>query len=434
MHLNDKDGVENALIRAQAAILNPDLDPADFLESGKRSIKQLRSANGSTVKFSPNVVHMDISGPGLPNLAFVDLPGIIEAPEDPEEEYLVPLIKNLVRSYLRNDDCLVLLAMPMSGDAVNNSAAMIARDLSKDNIIGVLTKPDMMPIGDFEQWEQILRGQAHKVAHGWFVTKQPSQDSLTKGVSHAKARELEKTFFDTTLPWNELFRTMRPRFGTHALQAFLSEQLGGLLKRKLPDIEQQIDFQKAALEEQLSLLPERPNGNIQNDLTRKFEDFGRALQRHFEGDDREPEYNSFMTKWIEKTKRLARVLQDMSPRIQNSGVSSGRGESIPFRSVEMGSPQPGISQRTPQSAMHPIVLDDDEDDHPVTTPTRKRKQPDMGGVNSADKRRRVGQNAASAPQCKSPKSGLCDNANMNKQMLRSTLLSAKSGQLLIALQ
>ena len=65
-----KEEVEHLLRRAQMAVLNPTKDPLSFMSTDL-------SLCSPSQEFSPNVVRLDISGPGLLNLSFVDLPGII---------------------------------------------------------------------------------------------------------------------------------------------------------------------------------------------------------------------------------------------------------------------------------------------------------------------------------------------------------------------
>ena len=109
VQLRDKARVESALSRAQTAILNPSkhwtlfsapegaprpggaLAAADTPARGGAvpagfapSTRRIRSAHGEDeleVKFSPNVVVMEISAPNVPNLSFIDLPGVIQTTE-----------------------------------------------------------------------------------------------------------------------------------------------------------------------------------------------------------------------------------------------------------------------------------------------------------------------------------------------------------------
>jgi len=84
-------------------------------------------------EFSPNVVCLDISGPGLPNLSFYDLPGVINQTEDGTKPYLVKLVKNLVKDYIKSENALILLACSMEGDCANSSASRILRNLKAEH-------------------------------------------------------------------------------------------------------------------------------------------------------------------------------------------------------------------------------------------------------------------------------------------------------------
>lgn len=44
------------------------------------------------------------------------------------ERYLVDLVKNLVKEYIKGEDCLNLLALPMTNDAANSSAARLIKE------------------------------------------------------------------------------------------------------------------------------------------------------------------------------------------------------------------------------------------------------------------------------------------------------------------
>lgn len=137
-----------------------------------------------------------------------------------------------MEEYVKEEDCLVLLAMTMRDDAENQSASSIAQSFGADRTIGALTKPDTIEPGEHAQWVEILRGRSHRLRHGYFVTKQPNQDALNRGVDGAQARIQEEQFFATTEPWCTELLDMRHRFGTPALATYLAKELGELIKKR----------------------------------------------------------------------------------------------------------------------------------------------------------------------------------------------------------
>lgn len=67
----NKADVELMLRRAQAAVLNPKTTTRKFLDLHTETLRKYRNDK----LFSKNVVCVDLSGPDLTDLAFVDLPG-----------------------------------------------------------------------------------------------------------------------------------------------------------------------------------------------------------------------------------------------------------------------------------------------------------------------------------------------------------------------
>jgi hypothetical protein len=69
--------VEIAARRAQKALLNPDNKPEDYFEWDFESLSYEDDAAKNALKFTKNVVCLEIKGPNVPNLSLIDLPGII---------------------------------------------------------------------------------------------------------------------------------------------------------------------------------------------------------------------------------------------------------------------------------------------------------------------------------------------------------------------
>lgn len=124
--------VEIALMRAQTAILNyPHVQYTEFMRKTKPELDEYRTAEAflnGTLKFSKNVVCVDVYDEGCPDLSFVDLPGeqLVSSVElanlithilgliQNDERELVDLVEDLVRTNIIGE-CLILVAIPMSG-------------------------------------------------------------------------------------------------------------------------------------------------------------------------------------------------------------------------------------------------------------------------------------------------------------------------------
>ena len=73
----DRCELEPMLRRAQLAILNPSKPPSEFVDYDLDLVVPGHVPAGSSrqLQFSSNVVCIDLSGPDVPDLSFIDLPG-----------------------------------------------------------------------------------------------------------------------------------------------------------------------------------------------------------------------------------------------------------------------------------------------------------------------------------------------------------------------
>lgn len=120
--------------RAQQAILNPSRDYNDFLEGRLQDIEGSRQ-----LSFSPNLVCLEISGDGLPDLSFIDLPGLIANVGTSGNQTDIRLVRELVESYISKPSCIILLTVTMETEFENQAAPGLARrhDPAGERTIGM---------------------------------------------------------------------------------------------------------------------------------------------------------------------------------------------------------------------------------------------------------------------------------------------------------
>ncbi|KAI9796366.1 MAG: hypothetical protein M1833_006371 [Piccolia ochrophora] len=315
----DKRQVIKTIFWAQLATLNPHEDHRSYVAKLNRDLENSNSWEPEDdtscplkVAFSPNVVRLDIAGPGLPNLSFYDLPGLINQNDD--EDHLVSMVRNLVKDYIRDKNSLVLLTVPMTGDAATSSAGGLVKDMdAKGRCIGVLTKPDRLEIGNtWAQWIEILQNHLYPVGYGYFVTKQPSQSSLDARIDHVQARQEEIDFFEDNPPWSTKFQDFSKRFGTSNLQTFLSEKLTAQILNNLPNIEEKVRQKAEAIEMELSQIPQPPKENIPMMLSGKLYDFSRLFHKHVDG-----EYHTaqFEKEWLKIAAQFREIMENSLPKL-----------------------------------------------------------------------------------------------------------------------
>ncbi|XP_044716065.1 dynamin family domain-containing protein [Hirsutella rhossiliensis] len=285
--MHDKSEIEEVLRWAQIAILNDEKHPRTFVPgSGSTALNMslAKAAEETAAKFSPNIVALEIKGPDLPDLSFYDMPGIFENPADARDDYLVNVVRNLTKAYISHHSAIIICSMPMNSDAENSSTFGLTRRLQASfRTIGVLTKADLLPDGNHEQWLSIMRGDAHRTGLGYFITSRPQGKDLEE------LKKWEERVFETNSfeGWPETFHPFTARCGVERLKAFLSERLGEEFAKSLPNIKHKVKLRLDRINKQLSNLPELPENvelEIQTGLM-AFADSSRAkmdeFMRHF---------------------------------------------------------------------------------------------------------------------------------------------------------
>ncbi|KAI0321975.1 P-loop containing nucleoside triphosphate hydrolase protein [Amylostereum chailletii] len=249
-----KSEVELSLRRAQFAVLNPDVDSKTILSLTTDQLR--KGVKGSKpLQFSRNVVCVDIQGPDLTDLSFIDLPGLIQVAEEP---HLVRLVESLVVDHITGNS-LILVAVPMTDDLENQKALTLAREADPDGkrTIGVLTKPDVISKGSRSRdlWLEVIEGRNAKkrLLHGYFCTRQPDDDERDRGITFADARQAEARFFESTEPWSK--STNKNRFGIRKLVETLSPLLERIIKDTLPKVSKEATEHLQNCELELSQLP-----------------------------------------------------------------------------------------------------------------------------------------------------------------------------------
>jgi len=164
--LTDESELEDMLRRAQLAILNPSVSASEFEDFDTSTLAHGGTFPGSAgqLQFSSNVVCLDISGPDVTDLSFIDLPGIISNVAPGQDRSMIDVVRNMTRDHIKGNT-LILLTITMRDDIDNQGAADLAHTEDPQGLrtIGVLTKPDTIQKGEEHAWLGILEGRSHQL-------------------------------------------------------------------------------------------------------------------------------------------------------------------------------------------------------------------------------------------------------------------------------
>ncbi|EIN04160.1 hypothetical protein PUNSTDRAFT_138885 [Punctularia strigosozonata HHB-11173 SS5] len=236
--LTDKAGVELWIRRAQAAILNPQEDYRTFQGRSTQDIRDYPNM----LKFSRNMVCVNIMDPDATDLSFVDLPGLIQNASDSD----VKLVRDLVEVNIRGESTLILVTIPASDEMENQLAVRLARqaDPLGKRTIGIITKPDTLTRGATsarQKWKAVLEGKSHTLKHGYYCVRLPDDDERARGISRDEADKIATDFFDSTAPWDEIVVNQRTRFGVPNFISNMSHLLMGVIESALPKVKADVN-------------------------------------------------------------------------------------------------------------------------------------------------------------------------------------------------
>lgn len=239
--IDDKSELEEVLEWAQIALLNPSTDHEAFIPGSREQMTRKGRNDYSTVaQFSPNIVAVEIRGPGLPALSFYDLPGLFQAAENAQQQFLVKVFKSLTKKYIMHPNAIVICTITMANDpGLSATKALISECKAENKCIGVLTMPDRLQgEATHKDYDSILRQQKWVLPRGYFVTKQPGPNSKLSSMGtnanyHAQARREEEEFFNHS-HWGEggSWAEFRNRCGTETIQNYLSKEFANQIFRR----------------------------------------------------------------------------------------------------------------------------------------------------------------------------------------------------------
>ncbi|SPO04767.1 related to Mx protein [Cephalotrichum gorgonifer] len=351
--LDHPNEIEDVLRWAQIAVLNPSKSHEHYIPgSGHATVGENafeRATESTEALFSPNVISLEIKHPEFPDLSFYDLPGVFVRPGNPQENYLVNVVKNLAKMYISHREAIIIWAVPMNVDPMNSTMSKIIEDShALDRTIGVMTKADLLPMdeGARRQWREILGRQTHKTGHGYYVTSRRPDHGLEE------QNRWEDSFFDNPAKWPADFVEFRDRCGLKQLHLDLSDKLGEAFGNCLPTIKTKVGAKLYNAKRQLASLPEIPS-NVELEVKTSLRNFVDLVVTRLHGGE-------FSSTYQRLGEQFRDCLAGMKPKVIV----------------------------TDSTDVIEIIDDDDDDDRtPVGTP--KRRAPEMAPPATPSKRART---------------------------------------------
>jgi len=209
---------------------------------------------GGTKKFSKDILRVEIARPGVYPLTLVDLPGIFHSATADQDLEGKKVVDQLIESYMKQPKSIILAVVAANNQLANQMVLQQARkfDPTKERTIGVITKPDLAGPGSSNErkYLDLAKGResVHKLALGWYVLRNRSEEERT---SEVDARDDNEERFFQTGAWSSISPTNR---GIESLRKRLSKVLLDHIKTSLPDLVRQIEVRLRTCQEDLDRL------------------------------------------------------------------------------------------------------------------------------------------------------------------------------------
>jgi GTPase SAR1 family protein len=221
------------------------------------------SPSGGHGRFvSEDILVIKKTGPEMPQLTIIDVPGLVNVPNSDQNEEDIEAIKSLSFRYMESKRTIILASVSGEVDYSQQHILGYAKifDPTGERTIGVLTKPDLIHGRGGESQEARYidlvtnKDESNKFKLGWYVLRNPSHKDKNYWTPEERQRHENELFSKT--PWSGVPEAQR---GCAALVKQLSNQLMRLTVHSLPEIEHQIKTELAKHKTELVKLGDAKN-------------------------------------------------------------------------------------------------------------------------------------------------------------------------------
>ena len=195
---------------------------------------EIGTSHGKPKTFSEDVLCLEILGPKQDHFSVIDVPGIFRrTTQGVTTSDDIAMVDSMVQGYMSNPRSVILAVVPSNVDVATQEILERAEKLDPEGLrtLGVLTKPDLVDKGAERSIVEMVQGKSHVLQLGWHILKNPGHDELERTAKSRNA--LEKEFFGTVKPWNELGKE---KVGIRSFRQRLQDILADHILREFPSV------------------------------------------------------------------------------------------------------------------------------------------------------------------------------------------------------
>ncbi|KAI8953697.1 interferon-induced GTP-binding protein Mx [Xylaria longipes] len=202
--------------------------------------------------FARDTLSIEIEGPSRPQLTLVDIPGLIHTSTKGVSDADVALVAEITEHYISQPRTICLAVVSAANDVANQTILTKVRqvDPQGDRTLGIITKPDIPPVGSGSQsaFLELARNENVFFKLGWHVLRNRKFEESANSL--IERNQAEATFFRTSN-----FKSLpKECVGIDALRNRLSVLLFEHVKQELPKLRQDLEEALREAQEERDLL------------------------------------------------------------------------------------------------------------------------------------------------------------------------------------
>ncbi|GAW18677.1 hypothetical protein ANO14919_081580 [Xylariales sp. No.14919] len=240
---------------------------------------------GSTKAFSRDVLRIEVTGPQVPSLTLVDLPGFFHSETEEQTREDKEIVRQIAEHYMKQPKSIILAVVSANLNLANQIVLEKARkhDPNRERTLGVITKPDLAGQGseDEKKYLQLAKAQesVNKLKLGWHILRNRPQ-----GMEYITTddRDAQEESFFRTGAWSTISRESR---GIAPLRRKLSKILLEHIQKTLPSLVKEIEAALSTRQSALEKLgkPREETEDLRAYLLEIAEKFQRLVRDGVEG-------------------------------------------------------------------------------------------------------------------------------------------------------
>ncbi|KAF4074957.1 hypothetical protein AMELA_G00229270 [Ameiurus melas] len=196
------------------------------------------------------LISLEVTSTNVPDLTFIDLPGIAHVPVKAQPEDIGEQIKRWIKKFITKQDIIILVVVPCNVDITTTALKMAEEvDPNGERTLGILTKPDLVDKDEEDEVMSVINNIIIYPIKGSMIVRCRGQQVIMDRTPFDEAIQMEKDFFiehpHFRMPYKEGKATI-PK-----LAEKLTLELVLHIEKSLPQLKEQIQLMLAETQTEL---------------------------------------------------------------------------------------------------------------------------------------------------------------------------------------